>query len=174
MDLTPADIKAIREIKRWIQLNGQSASIRPIYKQKTPRMISVGSVAHKLIKAPSGGIPGRVGTLLGGVICDVWKEAATTQQIEDSGTDIKVMNWTTSAVCANGDRFGIAAWINGGWYIIAEDCNDEGSTLEPGTGSSSSGTVGDAIDTGTLTPATLSSGSYEIRFSGAGVGGGFE
>jgi hypothetical protein len=75
------------------------------------------------------------------------KKRQTTQQIEDSGTDIKVMNWTTSVACANGDRFGIAAWINGGWYIIAEDCNDEGSTLEPGTGSSSGGTVAELIDT---------------------------
>jgi hypothetical protein len=128
----------------------------------------------KLIKAPSGGIPGRVGTLLGGVICDVWKEAATTQQIEDSGQDIKVMNWTTSAVCVNGDRYGIAAWINGGWYVIAEDCNDEGSTVTPASLATGGGTVGDAIDTGTITPTGMTLGTFEVRFSGAGVGSGFE
>ena len=173
MDLTPDDIRALREWKAWLRTNGQRATEIPPVWHQPPRMVTKGR-SLKLIKAPSGGIPGRVGTLLGGVICDVWKEAATTQQIEDSGTDIKVMNWTTSAVCANGDRFGIAAWINGGWYVIAEDCNDEGSTLEPGTRSSASGTVGDANDTGTLTPATGYSGSYEIRYSGAGVGSGFE
>jgi hypothetical protein len=166
MDLTPDDIKTIREMKRWMQTNGQAGTMRPTYQHKVPRILQATTVQLKLIKAPSGGIPGRVGTLLGGVICDVWKEAATTQQIEDSGTDIKVMNWTTSAVCANGDRFGIAAWINGGWYIIAEDCNDEGSTLEPGTGSSSGGTVGDAIDTGTLTPVTGIGAGGQVLYSG--------
>lgn len=174
MDLTPDDIKTIREMKRWMQTNGQAGTLRPVYQRKVPRLLPAVQTKMRLIKAPSGGIPGRVGTLLGGVICDVWKESYTTQQIEDSGGQIKVMNWTTSAVCANGDRFGIAAWINGGWYVIAEDCNDEGSTLEPGTGTGTGGTVGDAIDTGTITPATLVTGSHEIRYSGAGAGSGFE
>ena len=174
MELTADDIKTIREMRRWMQTNGQAGTMRPTYQRKVPRMFTPTTSTMKLIKAPSGGIPGRVGTLLGGVICDVWKEAATTQQIEDSGQDIKVMNWTTSAVCVNGDRYGIAAWINGGWYVIAEDCNDEGTTLEPGAGSGTGGTVGEAIDTGTLTPASMVTGSYEIRYSGAGVGGGFE
>jgi hypothetical protein len=104
----------------------------------------------------------------------VWKEAATTQQIEDSGQDIKVMNWTTSAVCVNGDRYGIAAWINGGWYVIAEDCNDEGVTVTPASLATGGGTVGDAIDTGTITPTGMTLGTYEVRFSGAGAGSGFE
>ena len=155
MDLTPDDIKTIREMRRWMQTNGQAGTIRPTYTRKVPRMISVGSVPLKLIKAPSGGIPGRVGTLLGGATCDVWSEAAVTQQIQDSGNDIKVYNWTTSAACANGDRFGIAGWVNGGWYIIAEDCNDEGSTVQPGTGSGTTVKPTDAIDTGTLTPLVM-------------------
>ena len=146
MDLTPDDIKTIREMKRWMQTNGQAGTMRPVYQRKVPRLLQATTVQMKLIKAPSGGIPGRVGTLLGGVICDVWKESYTTQQIEDSDTDIKVMNWTTSAVCANGDRFGIAAWINGGWYVIAEDCNDEGSTLESVAITSAVSDAGDAVD----------------------------
>lgn len=129
MELSPDDIRALREWKAWLRTNGQRATEIQYVWHQPPRMVTKGR-SMKLIKAPSGGIPGRVGTLLGGVICDVWKEAASTQQIEDSGQQIKVMNWTTSSVCANGDRFGIAAWINGGWYVIAEDCNDEGSTLE--------------------------------------------
>jgi hypothetical protein len=173
MELSPDDIRALREWKAWLRTNGQRATRTEYVTLQPPRMITKGR-AMKLIKAPSGGIPGRVGTLLGGVICDVWKEAATTQQIEDSGQDIKVMNWTTSAVCVNGDRYGIAAWINGGWYVIAEDCNDDGATLEPGAGSGTGGTVGEAIDTGTLTPASMVSGSHEIRYSGAGAGSGFE
>ena len=168
MDLTADDIKTIREMRRWMQTNGQAGTIRPTYTRKVPRMISVGNVPLKLIKAPEGGIPGRVGTLLGGVICDVWSEATVTQQIQDSGNDIKVYNWTTSAACVNGDRFGIAGWVNGGWYIIAEDCNDEGSTVEPGTGSGSGSTVGDAIDTSTLTPlVTIGVGGSVNYTSGA-------
>jgi hypothetical protein len=132
----------------------------------------ISSGGTKLIKAPSGGIPGRVGTLLGGVICDVWSEAASTQQIQDSGDDIKVMNWTTSPVCANGDRYGIAAWCNGGWYIIAEDCNDEGSTVTPGSGSGTGGRVTNPIEPQTITPATMAGQSRNVNFSGTGTGSG--
>jgi hypothetical protein len=106
------------------------------------------------------------------VICDVWSEAASTQQIQDSGDDIKVMNWTTSPVCANGDRYGIAAWCNGGWYIIAEDCNDEGSTVQPGSGSGTGGRVTNPIEPQTITPATMVGQSRNVNFSGTGTGSG--
>lgn len=128
----------------------------------------------KLIKAPSGGIPGRVGTLLGGATCDVWVESTTNSQLVDSGENIKVENWSTSAVCATGDRYGIAGWVNNSWYIIAEDCNDGGSTLDPVSTSGSNPKPADAIDTGTL-PSVFTSGNFhEIRYSGAGAGSGFE
>ena len=166
MDLTPDDIKTIREMKRWMQTNGQAGTLRPTYQRKVPRLLPAVQTKMRLIKAPSGGIPGRVGTLLGGVICDVWKESYTTQQIEDSGGQIKVMNWTTSVACANGDRYGIAAWINGGWYIIAEDCNDEGSTTQAGTGSGTGGRIGDAIDTSTVSPVVGIGVGGQVLYSG--------
>lgn len=165
MELSPDDIRALREWKAWLRTNSQRAiEIPPVWHQP-PRMVTKGR-PMKLIKAPSGGIPGRVGTLLGGVICDVWKESYTTQQIEDSGGQIKVMNWTTSVACANGDRYGIAAWINGGWYIIAEDCNDEGSTTQSGTGSSTGGQIGDAIDTSTVSPVVGIGVGGQVLYSG--------
>lgn len=120
----------------------------------------------KLIKAPSGGIPGRVGTLLGGVICDVWVESTTNSQLVDSGEDIKVENWTTSAACATGDRYGIAGWVNGSWYVLAEDCNDEGSTTQPGTGSGTGGRIGDAIDTSTVSPVVGIGVGGQVLYSG--------
>jgi hypothetical protein len=167
MELSPDDIRALREWKAWLRTNGSRVTANDYVVSKPARMITKAR-SLKLIKAPEGGIPGRVGTLLGGVICDVWSEASVTQQIQDSGNDIKVYNWTTSAACVNGDRFGIAGWVNGGWYIIAEDCNDEGSTVEPGTGSGSGSTVGDAIDTSTLTPlVTIGVGGSVSYTSGA-------
>lgn len=122
-----------------------------------------GSSEVKLIKAPSGGIPGRVGTLLGSATCDVWNEAANGQ-IQDSGEDILVDNWAKSAACKTGDRYGIAAQCNGGWYIVAEDCNDTGSTIGGGTGTSSGGTIVAAIDTSTTTPASVTGIGGEVRF----------
>ncbi len=166
MDLTADDIKTIREMRRWMQTNGQRGTVPPFFPRKPLRNIPSSPQPMKLIKAPSGGIPGRVGTLLGGVICDVWKESYTTQQIEDSGGQIKVMNWTTSVACANGDRYGIAAWINGGWYIIAEDCNDEGSTTQAGTGSGTGGRIGDAIDTSTVSPVVGIGVGGQVLYSG--------
>lgn len=170
MELTPQDVKTIAEMRRWMQTNGQAATIRPTYTRKPPRMVQASKI--KLIKAPSGGIPGRVGTILGSATCDVWTENATTDQIKDSTLDITVYNWTTSAVCANGDRYGLAGWCNGAWYIIAEDCNDEGTTTQPGTGGSTFNTVTDAVDTSTLTPASMVGESREITFSGTGTGSG--
>jgi len=170
MELTPDDIKTIREMRRWIQTNGQAGTVRPQYTRKPPRMLPTSQI--KLIKAPSGGIPGRVGTLLGSVECDVWNENNTTNQIKDSTQNITVYNWTTTAACANGDRYGLAGWCNGAWYIIAEDCNDEGSSVQPGTGTGTGGTVADAIDTGTITPASMYGESYNINFTGTGTGSG--
>jgi hypothetical protein len=170
MELTPDDIKTIREMRRWIQTNGQAGTVRPQYTRKPPRMLPTSQM--KLVKAPSGGIPGRVGTLLGSVECDVWNESNTTEQIKDSTQNITVYNWATSAACATGDRYGIAGWCNGAWYIIAEDCNDEGSTVGPGTGSGSGGMVPDAIDTSTITPAVSTGQFNNVNFTGTGTGSG--
>ena len=171
MQLTPDDVRKIREVHAWMRTNAQRATIEPVYTKKPPRMMSL-SNPIKLVKAPSGGIPGRAGTILGSATCDVWTENATTDQIKDSTLDITVYNWTTSAVCANGDRYGLAGWCNGAWYIIAEDCNDEGTTTQPGTGGSTFNTVTDAVDTSTLTPASMVGESREITFSGTGTGSG--
>jgi len=133
----------------------------------------VSSGGVKFVKAPSGGIPGRVGTLLGYANCTIWTEASSTKQIQASTDTITVFNWTTSPVCVNGDRYGIAAWCNSAWYIIAEDCNDEGSTILPGTGSGTLKALSDFTET-TIYPATGTSGYYDMRFTGTGTGGGFE
>lgn len=170
MELTADDVRTIREMRRWMQTNGQAGTVRPVYMHKPPRTVSAKRL--KLIKAPSGGIPGRVGTLLGKATCDVWREDTNTDQIKDSTLDITVYNWTTSAACTKGDRYGLAGWCNGAWYIIAEDCNDTGSATQPGTGGGTFNTVADAIDTSTITPASMFGESRTINFSGTGTGSG--
>jgi hypothetical protein len=136
---------------------------------------------NKLIKAPSGGIPGRVGTLLGSATCAVWTETSNTRQIQDSGDTLVVYNWATSAVCSTGDRYGIAAWCNSAWYIIAEDCNDAGGTVQASsTTSTTSQTSSDPVS---ASPTVLASSPvtvfsfgnfHEIRYSSTSTGGGFE
>ena len=39
MELTPQDVKTIAEMRRWMQTNGQAATIRPTYARKPPRMV---------------------------------------------------------------------------------------------------------------------------------------
>jgi hypothetical protein len=56
--------------------------------------------------------------------------------------------------------------------IVAEDCNDEGSTVGPGTGSDSGGKVAEAIDTSTITPAVSTGQFYNVTFTGTGTGSG--
>lgn len=109
----------------------------------------------RLIKAPSGGIPGRVGSLMGGAICDIVTFDANGL-LTVSTDQIKVFNWSTSSACANGDRYGIAGWVNSAWLIIAEDCNDEGSTLESVSMASAVNDAADAIDL-TNEPVSVSS-----------------
>jgi hypothetical protein len=83
-----------------------------------------------LFKAPEGGIPPRVGLLCGSATCDKLKINAD-RTITDTGDNESVTNWGTSPACANGDRFGVADWIDGQYVVVAEDCSDEGSTVIP-------------------------------------------
>lgn len=122
----------------------------------------------KLIKAPSGGIPGRAGNLLGFAECEIWDEDAT-YMIKDSGEVITVVNWTTSTVCKNGDRFGLAGWCNGRWYVIAEDCGDEGSTVGPLSSGGGFNPLSDPIDPSFGSVGTLG-GFTEVKTLTTGGG----
>lgn len=125
-----------------------------------------------MIQAPAGGIPGRVGSLLGAATCTIVVRETSTEQLATSTLSVKVLNWATSTACATGDRYGLAEIIDGKWFVSAEDCNDEGSTVQPGTGSSSGGKVTEAIDTSTLLPAVTIGQFNNVTFSGTGTGSG--
>lgn len=125
-----------------------------------------------MIQAPVGGISGRVGSLMGGATCTIIVRNQSNDQLAASSSSVKVFNWATTAACVTGDRYGLANYIDGKWFIAAEDCNDEGSTVQPGTGSGTGGRVGDAIDTGTVAAATMFGQSREINFTGTGTGSG--
>lgn len=97
----------------------------------------------KLIVAPSGGIPPRVQGALGSATCDVWDDDGDELgHIQDTGEDILVYNWATSAVLANGERFGIASWNGSMWLAVSDDCNDEGTTVQPDPGTGTGSGVG--------------------------------
>lgn len=132
----------------------------------------INPITQVMIKAPSGGIPGRVGSLMQGAICDVVVMGTETDQLTTTSMQLKIYNWATSAACANGDRYGIASLVNGKWHIIAEDCNDEGSTVQPGSGSGAGGRVTNPIEPQTITPATMVGQSRNVNFSGTGTGSG--
>lgn len=99
------------------------------------------------IKAPSGGIPGRVGGLLGTADCDVFQKSSSTVTL--TGRSVPVFNFGTGAACASGDRHGIAGWCNGAWYVISEDCDDDGSQIIAGSFTATPTEPADAIDTET-------------------------
>jgi hypothetical protein len=121
-----------------------------------------------LIEAPSGGIPGRVGTLLGGAVCTVLVCDSGTEQIAASSVQVKVFNWSRQAACTEGDRYGMASWIDGRWQITAEDCNDTGSTVAPGTGGGTLPPPTNPIDPKVPTLITTSTFS-NVTFSGTGT-----
>jgi hypothetical protein len=134
-----------------------------------------------LIKAPSGGIPGRVGTLLGSATCDVVTMATSNAQLATSSVQLTVFNWSTSVACKTGDRYGVAGLVNGRWEITAEDCGDAGSAIQAAsTTSTTSQTSSDPVSASptvlTSSPVTVYSfgNFHEIRFSSTSTGGGFE
>jgi hypothetical protein len=292
MELTPDDIKTIREMRRWIQTNGQAGTVRPQYTRKPPRMLPTTSITFYndtgetvpaygivriqgtvtvggrevlkvkkpgvvdggpgswfmangsvnveagkygvlqsgdlvkvvydsgdspsirdwygidgfkarsftsgkpyfqvliedvadstnkialarlipystlMIQAPAGGIPGRVGSLMGSATCTIITRNTSNDQLAASTLAVKVHNWATSAACATGDRYGLASQIDGKWHIVAEDCNDEGSTVQPGTGSGTGGVVKEAIDTSTLSPVVTVGQFNNVNFGSSTV-----
>lgn len=127
-----------------------------------------------MIQAPNtSGIPGRVNTLLGSANCKIIvRDTNTSQLLGTANNTLLVYNWTKTVALNRGNRYGIASYIDGKWFITAEDCNDTSATTAPGVGTSSFNTVTDAIDTSTLTPASMVGESREITFSGTGTGSG--
>ena len=119
-----------------------------------------------MIQAPSGGIAGRVGSLLGSAVCTIIVRNQSNDQLAASSSSVKVYNWSTSSACVTGDRYGLANYIDGKWFIAAEDCNDEGSTTKPGTGVGTGGRVAEAIDTTTTSPASTIGAFNNVTFGG--------
>lgn len=106
-----------------------------------------------LIKAPSGGIPQRVGSLLGSATCDVY-EVNSVGQLADTGNNITVKNWGVNAACANGDRYGWAEFYDGVWWVVSEDCGDEGTQVS-GALTLNPADTGESYDYSTTTAASL-------------------
>lgn len=110
-----------------------------------------------LFKAPSGGIPQAVGTLLGTANCDVWDLGTSARNREDSGVNIDVLNPWPDAVCVNGDRMGEALpWYNSTWLFVQEYCSDELEGFAPGTASPTGRSITEIIFDGPYTPGYAS------------------
>jgi len=115
--------------------------------------VTIPDVGQVLIKAPSGGIPQRVGTLLGSATCDVY-QTSSSGVISDSTENITVWNWGTTAACANGDRYGWAEYRHPIWYVVSEDCGDEGTQVSASLSLSPADT-GESDDFSTTTAGSL-------------------
>ena len=125
-----------------------------------------------LFQAPVGGIPGRVGTLSQDRICTVFINRSDTYQLEASTTTAVVFNWKKNTVCANGNRFGIAARVNSVWQVVEVDPDDTGSNPNPNPTVSSFADVPNPIIPDD--PFTFDGGSSfnSVRFQQTGVGTG--
>lgn len=148
----PNDSHVLKQMAAWWRRNQtvvqQQRVFRPVKVRKSA------TKTDKLIVAPSGGIPPRVNYTLGSATCDVWNDDGNgTDTVADTGENITVYNWATSAVLSNGDRFGVASWNGTMWLAISDDCNDEGITVQPDPGTTGGtatggggGTVGWPLD----------------------------
>jgi hypothetical protein len=117
----------------------------------------------KIFKAPYGGIPAAVNTLMGGAVCPVYERQPNTDslRVATSGESIKVYNWTPNVIAKDGLRLGIAAYMLGGWFAIADYCQTAGEN-------SGSSTPGSTRSTTSTNPVQI-----EDYASGAGVGNTF-
>lgn len=87
-------------------------------------------ITHAFIKAPAGGIAGRIGSLIGSATCDYLRFNGSSAPV-DTTRDIQVYNWGTQVACKDGARYGVATRMNNHWVLVAEDCADEGSVVAP-------------------------------------------
>ena len=123
-----------------------------------------------MIKAPSTGIPGRYQNKLGKATCQVVEQ----NQDQAAGTadddyiylptfpeEVTVYNWTKSTVCTEGDRYGIAVWVNDNWYIVAEDCADDGGVVSPLSVSGSFGEFANPLNLSVNAMTVASSGVFD-------------
>lgn len=108
-----------------------------------------------LIQAPADGIPGRYRYTLGKATCTVVPQDLDGDLTTGDDSDIyfpenpeqvEVWNWTTQPACTLGWRLGVANWVNDRWYIVAEDCSDEGSEISPITTGGGMGDPTNPID----------------------------
>jgi len=72
----------------------------------------------RVFVTPVGGIPARSGATLGSATCTLYTVTGGTRA--STTTTTTVYNDFTTAVGASTDI--VAAWINGIWVAIAEDC----------------------------------------------------
>lgn len=133
-----------------------------------------------MIQGPVGGIPPRYLNKLGKATCTVVKQNqdAVPNNADDdfiyipvNPDQIVVFNWTSAPACATGNRYGIASWVNDNFYVIAEDCGDEGDVVAPLSINSTFGDFASPIETvsgGLTTTQTL---SYIGTVTGTGTGG---
>lgn len=85
-------------------------------------------------KAPSGGIPARVSSLEGSsATCDILTHSSVGV-IALTGVSVTVYNWAEEAVCADGDRYGVANWCGGQWEVVSEDCTSPSAPTVSGIG----------------------------------------
>ena len=135
---------------------------------------------YYMIQAPAGGIPARYMNKLGKATCSIVQQNQdavpfTTDDdyifVPVTPSTITVYNWTLAAVCANGSRYGIAGWVNDNYYVIAEDCGDDGGVVAPLSISTTFGDYISPIDVVSGGLSTTQSFSYIGAGTGTGTGG---
>jgi hypothetical protein len=114
-----------------------------------------------VIKAPVGGIPARVGSMLGKASCDVFNNSSSDLQMVDSGENIEVHHMGKTAECVNGDRFGLAGWdyTMQKWMLLREYCDDS----EAGPGSQPLTITDSTTDEAGLTSLIQTGGPWPLQ-----------
>lgn len=107
---------AFRLHRQWFLVGGGSTSTRVV-----------------IFQAPEGGIPARSGAIPGSSdICSQMVYSTDFDEIQlQALSTLTVKNFATTDICASGDRLGLAVNINGVYWAVAEDCNDESDTDFP-------------------------------------------
>lgn len=103
-------------------------------------------------KAPPGGIPARIGNVCGTASCEII-DTVINRTMGTTGKYITVENWATSVVASKGDNYFIAAFTNGSWIVLSDDCGASASS-PGGGGGTGPGPLGMSVPTsGSTSPA---------------------
>lgn len=108
--------RAAKWLRQQLQQGNPLPAMGPTFRESAPPI--------RLFQAPVDGVPARASQTPGKASCSVVVTDDATGALTVSTLTFDVYNWVKQAVCTSGDRYGVAVYTDGRYWVIADDCGD--------------------------------------------------